>query len=84
MRCTDSKGAGTQKEITEKAKPMKVHLSENAFMGFLLSSAEVFKKESFGYLPDDRFIVEYALYSQHLSKCSYILFVPPGIKIKVK
>ncbi|GBD96442.1 hypothetical protein BMS3Abin06_01327 [bacterium BMS3Abin06] len=38
MRCTDSKGAGTQKEITEKVKPMKVHLPENAFMGFLLSS----------------------------------------------
>jgi len=43
---------------------MKVYLSENAFMGLLLSSAEVFKKESLGYLLgyrlDDRFIVEYA------------------------
>lgn len=43
---------------------MKVYLSENAFMGLLLSSAEVFKKESFGYLLgyrlEDRFIVEYA------------------------
>jgi len=43
---------------------MKVYLSENAFMGLLLSSAEVFKKECLGYLLGyrlyDRFIVEYA------------------------
>jgi proteasome lid subunit RPN8/RPN11 len=43
---------------------MKVYLSENAFMGLLLSSAEVFKRESLGYLLgyrlDDRIIVEYA------------------------
>jgi len=44
--------------------PMKVYLSENAFMGLLLSSAEVYKKESLGYLLgyklQDRFIIEYA------------------------
>lgn len=43
---------------------MKVYLSENAFMGLLLSGAEVFKKESLGYLLgyrlDDRFIIEHA------------------------
>ena len=43
---------------------MKVYLSENAFMGLLLSSAEVFRNESLGYLLgyrlDDRFIVEHA------------------------
>jgi proteasome lid subunit RPN8/RPN11 len=64
MRRIDSKGTRTQKEITRKIKPMKVYLSENAFMGLLLSSAEVFKKESLGYLLgyrlDDRIIVEYA------------------------
>ncbi len=60
----DSKGPQTQRRITKAARPMKVYLSENAFMGLLLSSAEVFKKESLGYLLgyrlDDRFIVEYA------------------------
>jgi len=48
----------------KRTKPMKVYLSENAFMGLLLSSAEVFKKESLGYLLGyrlhDRFIIEYA------------------------
>jgi len=43
---------------------MKVYLSENAFMGLLISSAEVFKRESLGYLLGyrlhDRFIIEYA------------------------
>jgi hypothetical protein len=43
---------------------MKVYLSEHAFMGLLLSSAEVFKRESLGYLLgyrlDDWIIVEYA------------------------
>jgi len=43
---------------------MKVYLSENAFMGLLLSCAEVFQKESLGYLLGyrlhDRFIIEYA------------------------
>ncbi len=42
---------------------MKVYLSENAFMGLLLNSAEVFRNESLGYLLgyrlDDRFIVEH-------------------------
>jgi proteasome lid subunit RPN8/RPN11 len=43
---------------------MKVYLSENAFMGLLVSSAEVFKKESLGYLLgyrlSDRIVVENA------------------------
>ncbi len=43
---------------------MKVYLSEDAFMGLLLSCAEVFKKESLGYLLgyrlEDRFIIEHA------------------------
>ena len=43
---------------------MKVYLSENAFIDLLLSSAEVYKKESLGFLlgykPEDRFIVEHA------------------------
>jgi proteasome lid subunit RPN8/RPN11 len=64
MRRNDSKGSRAQRGIRKKSKPMKVYLSENAFMGLLLSSAEVFKKESLGYLLGyrlhDRFIVEYA------------------------
>jgi proteasome lid subunit RPN8/RPN11 len=43
---------------------MKAYLSENAFMGLVVSSAEVFKKESLGYLLgyrlSDRIVVEYA------------------------
>ncbi|MBI4698440.1 MAG: Mov34/MPN/PAD-1 family protein [Nitrospirae bacterium] len=43
---------------------MKVFLSEDAFMDLLLSSAEVFKKESLGFLLgyclEDRFIIEHA------------------------
>jgi proteasome lid subunit RPN8/RPN11 len=43
---------------------MKVYLSEHAFMGLLLSCAEVYQKESLGYLLGyrlhDRFIIEYA------------------------
>lgn len=64
MSGNDGKDSKSQKVITKKIRPMKVYLSENAFMGLLLSSAEVFKKESLGYLLgyrlDDRFIVEYA------------------------
>ncbi len=60
----DGEDSGTQKGIMKRTKPMKVYLSENAFMGLLLSSAEVFKKESLGYLLGyrlhDRFIIEYA------------------------
>lgn len=60
----DSKDTGIQAGISKKTRPMKVYLSENAFMGLLLSSAEVFKRESLGYLLgyrlDDRFVVEYA------------------------
>jgi len=43
---------------------MRVYLSENAFIELLLSSAEVYKKECFGFLLgyrlEDRFIVEHA------------------------
>lgn len=43
---------------------MKVYLSENAFIDLLLSSAEVYKRESLGFLlgyrPEDRFIIEHA------------------------
>lgn len=64
MSRSDGEGSGTQKSIMKRTKPMKVYLSENAFMGLLLSSAEVFKKESLGYLLGyrlhDRFIIEYA------------------------
>ncbi|UCD35509.1 MAG: Mov34/MPN/PAD-1 family protein [Nitrospiraceae bacterium] len=61
----DREDTGAQKGIIRKiVQPMKVFLSENAFMGLLLSSAEVYKRESLGYLLgyrlDDRFIVEYA------------------------
>lgn len=59
----DSKGSGTQRRV-KKIRSMRVYLSEYAFMGLLLSSAEVFKRESLGYLLgyrlDDRIIVEYA------------------------
>lgn len=64
MRRVDGQNTGAQRRLIKKLRPMKVYLSENAFMGLLLSSAEVFKKESLGYLLgyrlDDRFIVEYA------------------------
>jgi len=43
---------------------MRVYLSENAFIDLLLSSAEVYKRESLGFLlgykPEDRFIIEHA------------------------
>lgn len=43
---------------------MRVYLAENAFIDLLLSSAEVYKKECFGFLLgyklEDRFIVEHA------------------------
>ncbi|MBI5664699.1 MAG: hypothetical protein HZC49_06395 [Nitrospirae bacterium] len=64
MPGNDSAGPKTQGVIKKITRPMKVYLSENAFMGLLLSSAEVFKKESLGYLLgyrlDDRFIIENA------------------------
>lgn len=65
MPGNDSKGARTQGEVKSKrVKPMKVFLSEDAFMDLLLSSAEVFKRESLGYLLgyrlEDRFIIEHA------------------------
>lgn len=45
-------------------KIMKIYLSGDAFMHLLLSSSEVFKKESLGYLLgyrlEDRFIIEHA------------------------
>jgi proteasome lid subunit RPN8/RPN11 len=64
MRSNNGSDSGAQKEIIKRPKNMKVYLSEHAFMGLLLSSAEVFKKESLGYLLGyrlhDRFIIEYA------------------------
>ena len=64
MPRNDSAGPHTQSVMKKNTRPMKVYLSENAFMGLLLSSAEVFKKESLGYLLgyrlDDRFIIENA------------------------
>lgn len=64
MSRNDSKDTRTQGKIIKPDKRIRAYLSENAFMGLLLSSAEVYKKESLGYLLgyrlDDRFIVEYA------------------------
>ncbi|GAB4536499.1 MAG: hypothetical protein Fur0020_04520 [Thermodesulfovibrionia bacterium] len=64
MSRNDGKDTRTQGKVIKSDKHMKVYLSENAFMGLLLSSAEVYKKESLGYLLGyrlhDRFIVEYA------------------------
>ena len=60
--CKDSRTQGKVKK--KKIKPMKVYLSGDAFMYLLLSSAEVFKRESLGYLLgyrlEDRFIIEHA------------------------
>ncbi len=51
---------------------MKVYLSESTFLGLLLSSAEVYKKECLGYLLgyslEDRFIVEHAFSVQTASR----------------
>jgi proteasome lid subunit RPN8/RPN11 len=65
MPGNDGKGARAQGKVKDKrVKPMKVFLSEDAFMDLLLSSAEVFKRESLGYLLgyrlEDRFIIEHA------------------------
>jgi len=64
MPRNDSAGPKAQGVMKKNKRPMKVYLSENAFMALLLSSAEVFKKESLGYLLgyrlDDRFIIENA------------------------
>ena len=64
MRSNHGPGSRAQKEVTRRPKNMKVYLSEHAFMGLLLSCAEVFQKESLGYLLGyrlhDRFIIEYA------------------------
>jgi proteasome lid subunit RPN8/RPN11 len=63
MPGNDSKAARAQRRTT-RIKPMKVFLSEDAFMDLLISSAEVYKKESLGYMLgyrlEDRFIVEHA------------------------
>lgn len=61
MPSNDGKTARAQKR---GVRHMKVFLSEDAFMGLLISSAEVFKRESLGYLLgyrlEDRFIIEHA------------------------
>ena len=60
----DGESARTQKREIEITGPMKVDLSEASFMGFVVSSAEVFKRESpapdlrrlpFTYPPVQRF-----------------------------
>jgi len=61
----DSKDSRAQGIVKKKKKlPMKIYLSGDAFMHLLLSGAEVFKKESLGYLLgyrlEDRFIIEHA------------------------
>jgi hypothetical protein len=47
------------------APPVQVYLNENVFMGMVLSSVEVFKKECFGlllgYRTDGKYIVEHAI-----------------------
>ena len=64
MPSNGSKAAKTQDRVNREQKKIKVYISENAFMGLLLSCAEVFKKESLGYLLgyrlEDRFIIEHA------------------------
>lgn len=64
MSGDDGKNTGAQKGTSVKSNYMKGYLSEHAFMGLLLSSAEVFKRECLGYLLGyrlhDRIIVEYA------------------------
>lgn len=48
-----------------KLHPVQVYLNENVFIGMVLSSVEVFKKECFGlllgYRTDGKYIVEHAL-----------------------
>ncbi|MEF9438090.1 MAG: hypothetical protein L0922_04865 [Candidatus Mariimomonas ferrooxydans] len=66
MPRNDSKSSRAQRKKLKKTRvnPMKIYLSGDAFMCLLLSSVEVFKKESLGYLLgyrlEDRFIIEYA------------------------
>ncbi len=64
MSGNDGKGTRAQDKVKKGIKHMKVFLSEDAFMDLLLSSAEVFKKESLGYLLgyrlEDRYIIEHA------------------------
>ncbi len=64
MSGNDGKDTRAQDKIKKGIKQMKVFLSEDAFMDLLLSSAEVFKKESLGYLLgyrlEDRYIIEHA------------------------
>jgi proteasome lid subunit RPN8/RPN11 len=51
---------------------MRVYLSENAFIGLLLSSAEVYKRECLGFLLgyrlENRFIIEHAFSFQTASR----------------
>ncbi len=59
------KGARIRKEVNKKQiQCIRTYLSGYALMSLLISSAEVFKKESLGYLLgyrlDDRFIIERA------------------------
>ena len=87
MPGNDSKGSGAQNKRIKRPGPIKVYISENAFMGLLLSSAEVFMNESLGYLPvyrlDDRFIVEYA-FGLQTAKIPHILSLPPRLESRIK
>lgn len=50
---------------TTPSPPLQVYLNENVFMGMVLSTVEVFKKECFGlllgYRSNGKFIVEHAI-----------------------
>ncbi len=52
--------------------PMQVYLSENVFMGMVLSTVEVYKKECFGlllgYRTADKYVVEHALPYQSVKR----------------
>jgi proteasome lid subunit RPN8/RPN11 len=58
LQTTDGTGAAPQ-------APLQVYLSESVFMGMLLSTVEVFKKECFGlllgYRTEGKYIVEHAI-----------------------
>jgi proteasome lid subunit RPN8/RPN11 len=54
-----------QPRSVRPAPPVQVYLNENVFLGMVLSSVEVFKKECFGlllgYRTDGKYIVEHAI-----------------------
>lgn len=56
----------------EPASPIQVYLSENVFMGMVLSTVEVYKNECFGlllgYRLADRYVVEHAIPYQSVKR----------------